>query len=427
MSLRHSASAPLLVIALTLGLVMSTAAQSPAVPTPSPAPRPTPGTEPSPTGLGWVPVSLNIPGERWLTDLTAWAGGFAALESDHDGDLFALWTSPDGAVWERAPLPRGVYGGRIVGLRNDLYLVEPRDRGAQDLRIRTWRTNDGRAWHRQGLLDWRLPPSLGDDWRVGLAHIVAITDRLVVFGAVEPCCGAGGGVPLGTKYALIGGDASSVRVPLGGLVIWTSPDGKRWTRRSNRNLRDPESGDNAWVHPYGLPGGILAVRLTTDDALFASPDGVGWESIGPLPPEYEGTGPVELVTTDANVVMAFDDEAETLEVWLRGADGAWTQTLHEPSILMTGLVAAGTLVIVTGQRYDPGSDSWPRIIVSTDGGASWDPDLSWSGVPGGCVHEPAADGTRLVLLSCDDGRDTDPEPGTTTLWYADVPSTGTPG
>ena len=33
-----------------------------------------------PGGLGWTPVTLELPDAHWLTDLTDWAGGFTALE-----------------------------------------------------------------------------------------------------------------------------------------------------------------------------------------------------------------------------------------------------------------------------------------------------------------------------------------------------------
>jgi hypothetical protein len=136
--------------------------------------------------------------------------------------------------------------------------------------------------------------------------------------------------------------------------------------------------------------------------------------MGPLPPAYDGTGPVELVMTDANVVMAFDDDVETLEVWLRDAEGGWTRSLRMPSMLMTGLVTTGMLVVAAGQRAYPGEESWPRILVSTDGGVTWDPDLSWSGARGGCTRDLATDGTRLVLFGCAEGAPT--------LWHADVPT-----
>lgn len=395
----------------------------PATSTPTTAPQPSPGTGTSPTGLGWIPVSLGLPDARWLTDLTAWAGGFAALESDDDDDLFALWTSPDGAAWERASLPDGVEGGLIVALQGDLYLLEPRGRGdSQELRVRTWRTADGERWQRQGLFEWHMPRSVSDDRRIGLTHVVAAPDRLVMFGDVDPCCGVGGSIPLVSRYASTLVAAAPEQVPLHGLVIWTSRDGAQWTRQSNRDLRVPEWGGNAWVTDVaGVPDGVLLTRASADGEVFHSPDGSTWESMGPLPPGYSDLGS-RLAIADGRVVVSFEarePSGHILEAWLRSPDGTWMRSLREPSTAGDGLVATGSLVVAATTGYDAGADTWPRLFVSTDGGATWDPGLSWSGPRGGCTRDLATDGARLVLFGCDEG--------TPTLWHADVPPTGTPG
>jgi hypothetical protein len=211
------------------------------------------------------------------------------------------------------------------------------------------------------------------------------------------------------------------RLPLRGLVIWTSPDGERWTRQSNADLREPVSGNADVTDVTGTPVGVLVSRSSGDDGLFASPDGSGWGSMGPLPPGYRGGGSLGLVTADDRVVVSFDAEGplpNTLEVWIRDVDGGWTRSLHEPRTTTDALVAAGQLVVTAGRSYDSVLEDWPRILVSTDGGASWDPDLSWSGARGGCTRDLATDGTRLVLFGCYDGAPT--------LWYADVPATAVP-
>jgi hypothetical protein len=397
---------------------MTPSARSPApsAPTPTTAPLPSPGTEASPTGLGWAPVSLSLNDGHWLTGLTAWAGGFAALESDDDDVLFALWTSPDGEEWTRAALPDGVDNGRLVALGDHVYLQESRGRGdSQELRIRTWRTGDGREWQRQGLFEWHLPKSVGDEWRIVTPFLVAAPDRLVLVGEVEPCCGTGGSVPLGSRYASIKMAVYPERIPLRRLVIWTSPDGERWTRQSNADLREPISG-NAWItDAAGVPGGVLATRGSTDDGLFTSPDGSAWESIGPLPPGYKFGPSLGLAATDGRVIVSFDAEgpSNTLEVWVRDDGGSWILTLQAAFTTTDALVAHGQLVVASGLSYDGVAESWPRIFVSTDGGATWDPELSWSGARGGCARDLATDGTRLVLFGCDDG--------VPTLWYAEVP------
>jgi hypothetical protein len=312
-----------------------------------------------------------------------------------------------------------VDNGRLVALGDHLYLQEFRGRGddPQDLRIRTWRTSDGRQWQDQGLFGWRMPRWVSDDWRIVVPHVVAAPDRLVMFGEVEPCCGTGGGVPLGSRYASITTAVYPERVPLRKLVIWTSPDGERWTRQSNADLREPVSG-NAWItDATGTPQGVLVTRRSTEEGLFASSDGNGWESMGPLPFGYKEGPSLGLVTADDRAIVSFDAEGpsgNTLEVWLRDHAGSWTRTLHEPWTTTDALVAAGLLVVTAGQSHYAGEESWPRIMVSTDGGATWDPELSWTGARGGCTRDLATNGERLVLFGCYEGAPT--------LWHADVPT-----
>jgi len=284
--------------------------------------------------------------------------------------------------------------------------------------VRTWRTSDGRQWENQGLFEWRMPRWVSDDWMISVPHwhVPAAPDRLVLVAEVVPCCGTGGTFPLGSRYASITA-VYPERVPLRKLVIWTSPDGKRWTRRSNADLRDPVSG-NAWITDIaGVADGVLATRASSGaDGLFSSPDGSEWEAMGPLPPGYNGLGPTGLVIAQDRVVVAFDAEhhANTLEVWVREGPGAWMRTLHEPYTTANALVATGALVVASGRSYDNGLEDWPRIFVSTDGGATWDPELSWTGARGGCTRDLATDGAELVLFGCYEGAPT--------LWHADVPT-----
>ncbi|MFN8520357.1 MAG: sialidase family protein [Chloroflexota bacterium] len=187
----------------------------------------------------------------------------------------------------------------------------------------------------------------------------------------------------------------------------------------DRDLRDPSWPDYGWIEDVaGVPDGILLTRASADGELFASPGGSAWESMGPLPPGYTDLGS-GLVTSDGRVVVSFEARepiGHVLEAWLRSPDGTWVRSLREPSTAQDGLVATGSLVVLAATGYDAGAETWPRLFVSTDGGATWDPGLSWSGPRGGCARDLATDGTRLVLLGCDEG--------VPTLWHADVPDAG---
>jgi hypothetical protein len=247
-------------------------------------------------------------------------------------------------------------------------------------------------------------------------HVAATPDRLVMVAEVVPCCGTGGSLPFVSKYASITTAVYPERLPLRGLVIWTSPDGAEWTRQSNADLREPVSGNAYITDLAGTSDGLLATGASTDEALFGSSDARGWESMGPLPPGYKAGPSLGLAAADGRVIASFDAEGaagNTLEVWVRDDAGSFIRTLQEPYTTTDALVATGPLVVTAGQSHDAGDESWPRIFVSTDGGATWDPGLSWTGARGGCTRDLATDGTRLVLFGCYEGAPT--------LWYADVP------
>ena len=77
----------------------------------------------------------------------------------------------------------------------------------------------------------------------------------------------------------------------------------------------------------------------------------------------------------------------------------WTEVFDRQAGVVHGLAAAGSLVIVTGRGWCTAAD-WGWTLVSTDGGRTWDPDLSWTGAQFTCVADVAIAAGVAVMLGC---------------------------
>jgi hypothetical protein len=418
------ASLALLAASLVVSMPVPVGAQSPSTPSSSPiatpAYPPPPGTTTAPGGLAWRPVPLDLREDRWLSQLTVWSGGLVALEKDEDDRAYATWTSPDGVGWARSRLPSALRGAtRLVDLRAALYLFVPMSDGdSTRLRMRIWRSSDGTDWRPAGWFRWRIAARHRGVWRVGFAHIAAAPDRLVLFVAIDACCGTGGGIPTASRSASLA-EVSRTRVPHEGVAIWTSRTGRHWVRRSNEAFR--EDTGVAWVTDVRqTPDGLLATRMGAGSSLLASTDGIRWVSRGSLPSQYTWSGSEGLLQVDGSVMVVSDDEGpggramgNRLGAWLSEPDGSWTRVLDLQAAVSHAQVAVARTVIVVGRSWDGPATDWPWLLVSLDGGRSWDPGLSWSGARGGCLGDIVALARRVVMRDCSDS-----PPG---LWVTDLP------
>lgn len=417
----------LILVLLTLAPGVALGASPSAVPEASPSPTPVatpawpppPGDSSIPGGLPWRPVTLGLVNGRWLSALTEWAGGLVAVERDEDDRAYAVWTSADAMTWQRSRLPRHLRDAwRLVPFRDQLYLFDsmPRE-GSVRLALRVWRSRDGATWRRAGDFRWSLPKRHDGIWRTSFAYIGATPERLVLFVVIDGCCGSGGSLPPGARFASLMA-AAATRTPHQGLAIWTSTTGARWERGSNEAFQGPD-GLARTDDLYQTPRGLQAVSQASEVSILESTDGIEWIMSGSLPPRASWYGSSGLADVDGSLMVASDDEGpgsravgNRLGVWLLEADGSWTRTIDIQPAFTDSLVSVGRTVVMAGASWSTWQ-RWPWIKVSHDGGRTGDEGSSWTGAWDGCVGGLVALGQRVVLGDCTD----DP----VTFWVTDLP------
>jgi hypothetical protein len=408
-----------------------TAAPAPASPSPTPDPlrsfQDRPGTETTPGGLDWQQADGPVQARRsGLEALTAWSGGFAAIEQRYrpgrETRAVAIWSSPDGRAWTRVPLP--TLDGAVVALlpyRGGLALVTD-DRRADPMvsgrafRRHVWRSPDAIAWRRVGSFGDAVPAAYGSGWRLRVGAPMAVNGRLVVLAELDHSQGSGG---------WIGPRLASVRVWALGvptarerrLMAWWSPDGATWRM-------DPVTGTQAAPEQTTwAPAGVRGFY----PGLTESRDGVAWRRVAQAPPLYNWGGPDGLLWADGTSVVYGDLDApersegcgNRLGVWRLERDG-WSTTLDRQAAAVYGADADRATVILVGWSWchpDDENAEWPWVLVSFDGARTWDPDASWVGAPDGCVADVAIHDDAAVLLACRGAADA-PVPA---IWAATLP------
>jgi hypothetical protein len=351
--------------------------------------------------------------------MTVWSGGVVGVERDGDDRAYAIWTSSDGVAWQRSRLPRHLRDASwMVPFRDQLYLFEamPRE-GSVRLAMRVWRSPEGSRWRRAGDFRWSLPKRYEGIWRTSFGFIGATPERLVLFVGVDGCCGSGGDVPARSRFATISA-MSAMRIPHQGLAIWSSTTGARWVRRSNEAFRGPDG--RVSIHDlWTMPGALRAVSESSTVSILETRDGIEWSALATLPPTAGWYGSNGLTEVDGSVMVAADDEGpgsravgNRLGVWLLEPDGSWTRTIDVQPGFTGSLIAVGRTVIMAGASWST-SQRWPWIMVSLDGGRTWDHGSSWTGAPSGCLGNLVALGQRVVMGDCSEGE--------VTLWVTDLP------
>jgi hypothetical protein len=209
----------------------------------------------------WTRRVVDEAEDTFLLAVTATHDGYVAV--GRAASQAAVWTSPDGVSWNRAtkgPPPE-------AGLETPLTAVAADDGGlvaggwaaspTSPATPRLWRSPDGTSWELAA-----FDPGNGVDTGPDAEqHVTSVAH------------GSGGWVAVGT----IGPEWG----PLGSAV-WTSGDGRVWTRARDSDLYG--TGQMASVTP--APSGFLAVGSDLDDrqgVSWVSRDGRDWTASGPQP------------------------------------------------------------------------------------------------------------------------------------------------
>jgi len=386
-----------------------------AAPTSSPVAAP---AAPIPGGLPWEAAAPPLtPVGTWLTDLTPWRHGFAAVQM-RDYDAIAVWRSTDGSSWYESPLPpqlRAVQG--LVAFEGGLTLIVSRTAPRERWAFGVWQSDDARHWTRAGRFVAQLPVAL-HGCQVNDRVVTVADGRLVAIAAVcrDPCCGVRT-LPDGPASATVGLAATS-QTARGGTFVWTSPTGRVWTRHKARGVADG-SGYEFLPLVTRTADGLVALRFGRRSSLLRSADGTHWHDVGPLPDGFDmdalyaiTASPRGYVLTGA-VLVGYDSVAH---IWTGTPEGTWTSTFEgDGRTYLPDVGVAGDTVIASGYRgVEMGSTAayiaHPMILVSFDGGATWDKDASWTASADdwplseeSCLGSMAVTIPVAVLVGCPSG------------------------
>lgn len=276
---------------------------------------------------------------------------------DTSGDVDAMaWFSADGATWRTVPLGAAGFTGPATQAANavtataDGFVAVGNDAGAERRFAVAWTTADGVTWRRQ-------PPSpdmaelpTGDSTRGVSAEAIA---------------GSGPVVAVGGGYA---------------LQVWTSPDGRRWTREEPPS-HEARSGDGAVVATDGS-GRAMLVR-TGGGGLWYRPPGAAWASVDSDTNVFPRAGGAYRITSMVRAggrLLAFGTESgpsgSANALWVSNDGRTWERS--DSSRFFAGAhVDAVTMyesvVVAAGVASDPGpaDASVAAVWTSADAGDSW--------------------------------------------------------
>lgn len=302
----------------------------------------------------------------------------------------AIWTSTDGSGWDRVPGDVEVFGGEgfqsIRGIvASDATLVAVGGDGSGDGRAAVWTSDDGLAWSRAPDPDGELDGEGSQRMNAVAAHggrftavgIEEAEDGGAVSTRAAVWTSADGRSWTRHRDAFPAHDGSGEQHPIGVTVhdgrwvaagwtggvghqqaaIWWSDDGQRWAAASG----DTFSGSHARsVRAIASgPGGIVAVGSINDGtdvdaAVWTSPDGETWTSVGAAD-AFGGPETQQMFAVGAvgDGYIAVGREGAGGAAW-SSRDGAdWSRTVQdsfgeEDITVLRGLAVAGDRVVAAG-------------------------------------------------------------------------------
>lgn len=282
-----------------------------------------------------------------LGPVTPWSGGLAVggdLE-DERGDGFVramVWTSSDGAAWQRVAEDQP--GWNVVGETRIITSVAPLGAGlvavgvsysvAGDLDSHVWTSTDARTWT-------QVPDQPA--WRGG-------GDQ-----ALSGVCPLPGGGLVAIGYTLSG--------PSQRPWAWTSADGQAWSLATGEGAVALEGTGSATARTcVSTPSGVLAAHSVAapagrDAAIWSTPDGRSWSGRGNAT-LFGGQGDqaVTALAVDGSRVVAVGRDDDRAAVWYSLDAGAtWRRVPDDRSLFggfsayrASGVAIVGDRVVVSG-------------------------------------------------------------------------------
>ncbi|WP_242901230.1 hypothetical protein [Actinomadura terrae] len=358
--------------------------------------------------------------------LVAWRGGFATVREGsrttgrrkhrRTTRFGVLLTSPDGRRWRAAGTFGGAaytgverFGGSAEGLA---VLITDRVKGRAGRTV--LRSADGRTWQPTGTV---AGPAAGPATEV--SGLTVAPDGTVALAGHRGDDAYLSGVDLASVPGAVHtertirsvstgpGRVVAVGSTNGATAVWSSPDGRQWTRA-------PVPSTPGWLSDvaYGS-GGWLAVGrasgASSGPLAFVSPDGASWTKV-PFPKGASGTGPSAVTTGPAGYVAV--------------GPGAARRTTDRTSWKRTGIDGRPTDVAATARGYVAvGSRGTAPAIWTSPDGLTWKTAELPAALAPGPLTRVAARGDALIAVGPNSAPLVSTDAGAT---WTPRPLTGTP-
>ncbi len=374
--LRNQEEDPLVVPPVPTAMLAPSPSASPAARSPAPTAEP--------VGHTWTQATVPVTADRpvdVISAVTAGGPGFVAvglgcLQEGETGSCEAVvWTSTDGRTWKRAPASDATdigFAFPLSGPRIGMFDVAAGTPGIvaigyaarPDLQAVTWFSPDGTSWVRS---------TLGN---VSSTRVNAVTWD-------------------GRAFVAVGEDRSQatdwpgLTTATARAAVWTSTDGRTWTRVPHTKVLDVGGFIDTMEDPMtgGMrdvtlgPAGLLAVGSVCQNspaacqpAAWTSTDGTSWTRAANMP-TLSGVLNAAATSGAGYVAVGSQSCGETPMIEAGGCpaliltapDGReWTQQPFEQS---------GGLATITwiGDRFFATAPGGPGLLWTSGDGSTWDP------------------------------------------------------
>ncbi len=335
-------------------------------------------------GLAWVNRSTiegpgHLPVRTWvrLADTSAFDGGqvsavtrggpglVAVGSASENGGEAAAWTSPDGSSWTRAASTPSFVGEWMASIARSGSTLVAGGLG------RFWVSTDGRTWTASAPIStYAFACQIYGALIPGGPGFVAVgTDKCDQSVTESPVVTSADGLTWSEVLAtaFTGAKVSGVAAGSAGLavvgtsptgpVVWTSSDGRAWTRVPA--AQTPASGRMMDVAAAG-PGFVAVGSDGARAAAWTSTDGRTWQEQPPSP-ALDNASMTRVVSTGSGLIALGESSTGDGLAWASSDGSAWTRLDTGGLFAKARILAFETL----GSRWMLfGEDDSSRVIVA---------------------------------------------------------------